>query len=375
MLLNVIEAKGEDLESILRFDITQTFIFRITFVKIQQRITTINFAPSASVTIEHRSNTTRTAVLKNGVRNCKQSFFTTQSISKIVLIVRIQICDRIPHLVYSLYHFIILFHIEVHTAKQTKSSIFINMTYARSGTLVLGGLNNQNGLLQVQDADGNVIGEWNNGGISAYKGVIRGPSVTVGGQNDQDGVITVLDANGNTIGTWSNAGIMLSAGSISSSDGLNQWILNGNSAAFIAQKGVIGDFTLENGQLSYTDTGTTGNPTTIIDGDGLKTEITYSYGTYAVVVSQGYIDFIKGSETIMRMKVTPGTSSDFVFQTGFGGNFTTVASYGLLGWSFAGGATGTFNTTDGKSVTVSGGIVTAITAGGAQRALTISDSI
>ena len=43
--------------------------------------------------------------------------------------------------------------------------VYVNMTYARSGTLVLGGLNNQNGLLEVQDANGNIIGSWNNAGM------------------------------------------------------------------------------------------------------------------------------------------------------------------------------------------------------------------
>ena len=45
--------------------------------------------------------------------------------------------------------------------------LYINLTYARAGTLVLGGLNDQNGLLQVLNATGEVIGFWNNNGLSA----------------------------------------------------------------------------------------------------------------------------------------------------------------------------------------------------------------
>lgn len=45
--------------------------------------------------------------------------------------------------------------------------LYINMSYARAGTLVLGGLNNQNGLLQVLNANGTEIGTWNNNGLSA----------------------------------------------------------------------------------------------------------------------------------------------------------------------------------------------------------------
>ena len=45
--------------------------------------------------------------------------------------------------------------------------LYINLTYARAGTLVLGGLGNQNGVLQMMDASGNIIGYWDNGGMSA----------------------------------------------------------------------------------------------------------------------------------------------------------------------------------------------------------------
>ena len=45
--------------------------------------------------------------------------------------------------------------------------LYINLTYARAGTLVLGGLNNQNGTLQMMDANGNLIGYWDNTGFSA----------------------------------------------------------------------------------------------------------------------------------------------------------------------------------------------------------------
>lgn len=44
--------------------------------------------------------------------------------------------------------------------------LYINLTYARAGTLILGGLNNQNGMLQMLNADGNLIGTWDNTGAS-----------------------------------------------------------------------------------------------------------------------------------------------------------------------------------------------------------------
>lgn len=45
------------------------------------------------------------------------------------------------------------------------------------GTLTLGGNGNGNGVLQVLDANGNVIGTWNNSGVDLKKGVIFGPSL------------------------------------------------------------------------------------------------------------------------------------------------------------------------------------------------------
>lgn len=55
--------------------------------------------------------------------------------------------------------------------------IYVNASYIRSGTLVLGGLNNQNGTLQVLDASGNVVGTWDNNGVTILKGLISGPSM------------------------------------------------------------------------------------------------------------------------------------------------------------------------------------------------------
>jgi hypothetical protein len=51
--------------------------------------------------------------------------------------------------------------------------VYVNMSYARSGTLVLGGLNNTNGLLKVLDANSNEIGHWGNDGIVLNKGSIN----------------------------------------------------------------------------------------------------------------------------------------------------------------------------------------------------------
>ena len=54
--------------------------------------------------------------------------------------------------------------------------LYVNGTYIRGGTLVLGGLNNVNGLLQILDASGNVVVQGNNDGLQISNGSISFPS-------------------------------------------------------------------------------------------------------------------------------------------------------------------------------------------------------
>lgn len=48
--------------------------------------------------------------------------------------------------------------------------VYVNMTYARSGTLALGGLNDTNGLLRVYDESNQEIGHWGSDGVVIEKG-------------------------------------------------------------------------------------------------------------------------------------------------------------------------------------------------------------
>ena len=86
--------------------------------------------------------------------------------------------------------------------------------FIKGGTLTLGGNNNVNGVMQVLDASGNVIGTWNKDGITLNKGTIAGPSLTLGGNNNSDGILTVKNANGNVIGTWDKDGVTINSGTI-----------------------------------------------------------------------------------------------------------------------------------------------------------------
>lgn len=84
--------------------------------------------------------------------------------------------------------------------------IYINASYIQSGTLVLGGVNNADGTLQVLDANGNEIGTWNNGGIVvSQNGTIHcaiyhdfAPGRRYDFVSQQNGLVAMLD-RGNLI--------------------------------------------------------------------------------------------------------------------------------------------------------------------------------
>lgn len=111
--------------------------------------------------------------------------------------------------------------------------LYINASYIQSGTisaklikgdtLTLGGKNNEDGRLIVNNASGQQVGKWDKDGISVSSGSITGGSIngatiTVGGNNNASGVIKVNDANGTQVGKWDKDGISLSKGKLSSAD-------------------------------------------------------------------------------------------------------------------------------------------------------------
>lgn len=102
----------------------------------------------------------------------------------------------------------------------SKGNAVVNILYAigivadwiRSGTLTLGGINNQDGILNLVDSAGNVLARMDNTGLAVYKGSIRGTDLHLGGINNKDGLLTVYDANGNVVGVFDKDGIVLNGG-------------------------------------------------------------------------------------------------------------------------------------------------------------------
>lgn len=55
--------------------------------------------------------------------------------------------------------------------------LYINFSYGKGGTLTLGGVNNENGLIQILDAIGTEVGRWDKDGLNIQKGSIYGSTI------------------------------------------------------------------------------------------------------------------------------------------------------------------------------------------------------
>lgn len=55
--------------------------------------------------------------------------------------------------------------------------LYINFSYGKGGTLTLGGINNENGSIQILDAIGAEVGKWDKDGLNIQKGSIYGSTI------------------------------------------------------------------------------------------------------------------------------------------------------------------------------------------------------
>lgn len=69
------------------------------------------------------------------------------------------------------------------------NQLYVSFTYAQGGTLKLGGVNNDNGAMQILDSSDNVIGSWDKDGVIANKGKIADFNIENGGlYKEKDGI-------------------------------------------------------------------------------------------------------------------------------------------------------------------------------------------
>jgi hypothetical protein len=110
--------------------------------------------------------------------------------------------------------------------------LYVNANYIRSGTLVLGGLNDVNGLLQILDANGNLVAQGDNRGLVINNGRIamQIPSVHTGGNdlhiNDEWHTAGVKYAfrNAANLGNNQYSNVLIDRGVLSVIDGDNESI-------------------------------------------------------------------------------------------------------------------------------------------------------
>ena len=145
------------------------------------------------------------------------------------------------------------------------SAVGINCDWIHSGTLTLGGYNNQNGVLSMQDSAGNEIGRWNNQGVYA-----RGHYVS------EDSSGRKLDIHNAMIDMYSSGGeyeghVSSASGGIEVRDGYGDYVrVNGGYAQLHGANGTqIGtDGTLLISAKKITINGDTAKTGTAVFSDG-----------------------------------------------------------------------------------------------------------
>lgn len=108
----------------------------------------------------------------------------------------------------------------------------------KGGTLTLGGINNDNGILRILNSKNEEVGRWDKDGITLPDNTrllasqIFGGVLTLGGKDNEKALMQILDAEDNQIGKWDKDGIAANKGDIAG------WILD--SQALYKNSNVIG---------------------------------------------------------------------------------------------------------------------------------------
>lgn len=186
-------------------------------------------------------------------------------------------------------------------------------------------------------------------------------------------------------------GTYMQIGTITGANGENYWILDGENAILVVQRGTIGAFTLDNNQMTYESTlsdGSTykinmsasGFETEFVNGDTGNANLVKLYGGSIFFdwngVRQFAIDVNENSLLFREGQINgPFTYPMRIYGPQSGVLANTIAiDYGMVihadmeadgrvrgGSLYAdNGASGTFTTADGKTVTVTNGIITNI---------------
>lgn len=226
--------------------------------------------------------------------------------------------------------------------------LYINMSYARAGTLILGGLNNQNGLLQVQDASGNTVGTWNNVGISIEKGSLKFPV--------EDDANNIIMLNGvDDVASYRRAFL------IRYKQGSNKPIRT------MIDRGEISIKTTSNsGSVSYGAVSIKPGKVLLSSDNAFSTVLVSLDGT-TTYYDDGYMTtgtaklyLYNGRIYLTYRNAETGSDVMWFDLNVFRQTMTLLGSATFGSVSAGNGASGTFTTADNKTVTVTNGIITGI---------------
>ena len=272
--------------------------------------------------------------------------------------------------------------------------VYLNADYIRSGTIIadlikggilkLGGDKNTNGVFQVLDAVGNVIGTWDNNGINATRGTfsgeitgstvtggtINGATINVGGTNNTYGAFIIRDSNNAVVMTFDNTG------TISDKSGNTIWnLISGilqNTYHYIHYDEYDGSIDAE----YHTRLAMTGGQIVFYAMDDFAGATSYTkqggVGATGSGVSlfdsraRGYVTIETGPDAGSFDSTSLNTDGRIVVTTDSSSQSTIwlhctrlrVGTSDDLQTHY--GANGTFTTADGKTVTVTNGIITGI---------------
>lgn len=157
-------------------------------------------------------------------------------------------------------------------------NLYVNASYIKSGTLVLGGTNNANGILSIRDANNAEIGRWDNNGITAK-----------GSFYSDNGSFATWLVNGHIMGGTSDS---VNAGYIS----FNQiWSSTGEYGIRVAGAGFVSFLSSRIGVGEWT----TGNSTISLGKSGSVTVVTNVYynSSGTLIKNTKTLTFTKGLMT------------------------------------------------------------------------------
>ena len=219
--------------------------------------------------------------------------------------------------------------------------LYVNASYIHSGALSLGGANNENGALQIYDADGNVIGVWDKDGVIINSGLISDGQGRCS-WNLQTGAIQLYNMLFNSSGMHKTTENTVNRSALDINiDGvtLTQESRVGSSGT------AMGSLRPDELNLSRKPAGATNRLYGVTSLDtGTTSTDDYPAGALYIRVHSLFASDARG------LLIHSYNSARFP-----GGGVEVIGSLAA-----GNGASGTFTTADGKTVTVVKGIITAI---------------